>query len=134
MIYLLMVLVVVAAALAAQRFNKVRRDRRRRTPAMVWPTDPTRPSGFRLVGDDYEAPTSEVIQRPRLDPARSYVFSENGEAPAPLTPSTSSGRERWALSHSASRSRLPKGSWKLLAVTTTVLVALVVTGSLLATR
>lgn len=134
MIYLLSVLVVVAAVLAALRFNKVRRDRRRRTPAMVWPTDPTRPSGFRLVGDDYETPATEVIQRPRLDPTRSYVFSENGEAPALLTPATSSGRERWALSHSANRSRLPKGSWKLLAVTTTVLVALVVAGSLLATR
>jgi hypothetical protein len=124
------VLVVSAAAL---RWRKLRRDDLRTRDSVLErrlvapPPSPYQPSkGFRLLDDAGAELTRPTPERPRLEPERSYVFSESG---APDDQPLSLGRHdtRWALERSMHRTSVPRGASRALVVL--ALVALVAVGA-----
>jgi len=101
------VLLVVGTVL---RIRKVRRDevrelsrpleRRLVTP----PPSPYAPSkGFRLLDGSGEPLTRAPLERPRLDPARQYVFSD-AQNPEESVPRQTRHNDDWFLSRSSHRS------------------------------
>ncbi len=105
---------VVAALVllgAGLRLRKVRRDRtRERTTVddrrlVAPPPSPYEPSrGFRLIGEDGAPLERPPVQRPRLDPARHYVFSDSATHNEDALPVHLRHNDDWFLSRSAHRS------------------------------
>lgn len=124
-------LVVVLVALAAAlRIRKLRRDSRRdgAAPAdrrlVAPPPSPYEPSrGFRLLDESGEPLPRPPVQRPRLDPARHYVFSDSSTHNEDALPTHLRHSDDWFLSRSAHRST---ASIVLRAVGVFLLVAIVV--------
>ncbi len=93
------------------RMRKVRRDSgRERAPMddrrlVAPPPSPYEPSrGFRLIGSDGEPLERPPVQRPRLDPARHYVFSDSATHSEDALPIHLRHNDDWFLSRSAHRS------------------------------
>lgn len=129
----LIILILVIVTLVGLRLNKLRRDARRATS--VFTTNPvveSRPT-IRILGSDQPELPSLEVQRPSVDPTRNYVFGENAEI-APSMPNLSTPREQWALSRSANRSKLPRGSSKIVLFALGVVVVLIVIGTLITQR
>jgi hypothetical protein len=129
--------IVVAVLLIAGtvlRIRKVRRDEMRELSRPLErrlvspPPSPYAPSkGFRLLDGSGEPVTRPPVERPRLDPGRSYVFSDaqNSEEMAALH---ARHNDDWFLSRSSHRSTgslVARGVGTVLAIA--VVVAVIVT-------
>ncbi len=122
------VVVVVLGALVA----RVRRLRRGDATAPAGPVEgrlvspPPSPyetsRGFRLLEPGESPHPREPTARPRLDPERSYVFSD-ALAPEEVVPTARRHDEAWFLAHSSRRSGLVRWATALLAL---VVVAAIV--------
>jgi hypothetical protein len=132
LIGVLVALVIVTIAL---RLRKLRRDEMRKIAArvdrrlMVPPPSPYTPSkGFRLLDGPAiaEAPRHDP-PRPRLEPARDYVFSES-QLPSYEEGVSPIGRhdERWALSKSARPSRFAGVGSRLSVILIVLVIAAIV--------
>ncbi len=123
------VVVVVLGVLVA----RVRRVRRGDATAPVGPVEgrlvspPPSPyetsRGFRLLEPGESPHPRAPTARPRLDPERSYVFSD-AVSPEEVVPTSRRHNEAWFLAHSSRRSGFVR--WA------TVLLALVVAAALVA--
>ena len=123
---------LIVLILVALRINKLHRDAQRViTPPSVPPLE-VRPS-IRVVGSDMPPLPSMELHRPSIDRSKNYVFGENLDSP-PSYPTLSSPREKWAIERSSHRSRMPRGSAKILGFALVVIAALLVAGTLLAQR
>ncbi len=118
------VVVVVVLAGALLRLRKVRRDERREMsrpldPRLVEPPpSPYAPSkGFRVLDGSDASLERAPLERPRIDPARQYVFSDPGDLPVIRARHT----EDWFLSRSSHRS-----TSSLVARTLVILVAVAI--------
>ena len=129
-------LVIVLAGAAALRFRKLRQDDVRgealKPNRLVTP--PPSPyvtsKGFRLVKDT-TAPTSDekhaTPPRPRLEPAREYVFGEAQSTPYDVEALAQQRHdERWALSRSARRATFTPSLLRKLAISLLILMVLAV--------
>ena len=133
MTVVLIVLALIVATLVALRLNKLRRDARRSASVFVPnPSMEYRPT-IRIVGSDQPELPSMEVHRPHVDPNRNYVFGENTEI-APSMPNLSTPREQWALSKSANRSKIPRGTSKTVMFALAVVAVLVVVGTLITQR
>lgn len=126
------VAVVVAVVLVAlgRRVRSLRREdadlaRTAERRLVAPPPSPYEPSrGFRLL-EPGEAPRPRPrTPPPRIDPERSYVFSEPG-GPEDVVPSARRHTEEWFLSRSSHRSVLVTWTWRLLVAVAVVVVAAV---------
>lgn len=108
------VVVVLVAAVVLLRFRKLHRDgerERSRTVDRRLMTPPPSPyatsKGFRLIDETGQSVPRREPARPRLEPDREYIFSDNQVSPLDL-PAQSASRQRdnWALSRSAHRPKV----------------------------
>ncbi len=137
MTVLLVVLVaVVVIAVLGALVARVRRVRRGDATAPSGPVEgrlvapPPSPyetsRGFRLLEPGESPHPRAPTTRPRLDPERSYIFSD-AAAPEEVVPTARRHNEAWFLAHSARRSGLVRwGAVLLGVVVVAALVAAVV--------
>lgn len=130
------VLVILLASIVVLRILKLRGDDQRSELAkpnrlVTPPPSPYATSkGFRLVRDT-STPSDEEKRaappRPRLEPAREYVFGESQVTPYdPDTLSQLRHDEQWALARSARRASVTPHSVRRAAVAVVVVVVLAV--------
>jgi hypothetical protein len=137
-IALVVVAALLAGAVAVLRARKLRRDetreRGRRLAARIAP--PPSPyeisRGVRLLDGDAQPIAREQPARPRLDPERTYVFSDATPFD-PDAPAHARARhdDHWALERSARRARLTPGSGRVLAIVALVLALLLALGAVI---
>jgi Tfp pilus assembly major pilin PilA len=127
------VVAVLLIAGTALRIRKVRRDEMREVSRPLDrrlvspPPSPYAPSkGFRLLDGSGEPVTRPPVERPRLDPARPYVFSDsqNSEESSALH---SRHNDDWFLSRSAHRSTGSLVARVMVIVLVIAIVAIIVT-------
>jgi hypothetical protein len=134
---LLALVCLVAGTVAGLRWRKLRRDelraidRRRSIEAMAPPE--SRPlRSVRLLDDGVMPQAHTEPVRPRLDPERSYVFTDlTLSDPAALATARARHNDQWALERSSHRSRLAPGSLRILLIVALALVVLIVVGTYL---
>jgi hypothetical protein len=127
--------IVVAVLLIAGtvlRIRKLKRDEKREISKPLErrlvspPPSPYTPSkGFRLLDGSGEPMTRPPVERPRLDPARQYVFSDSasGEEPSALH---ARHNDDWFLSRSSHRSTASIVARSVAVVVAAALVVVVV--------
>jgi hypothetical protein len=120
------IVVVLLVAGIVLRLRKIRRDEQRETSRpldrrlVVPPPSPYAPSkGFRVLDGSDESLERSSLERPRIDPARQYVFNDPDELPV----IRARHNEDWFLSRSAHRST---ASLVGRAIAVIVVVALVI--------
>ena len=130
------VLIIVVVGAAALRFRKLRQDdlRSEAVKPSRLVTPPPSPyatsKGFRLV-EDATTPTSDekhaTPPRPRLEPAREYVFGDAPSTPYDLEALAQQRHdERWALSRSARRATFTPSFLRKLVIVLLILMVLAV--------
>lgn len=131
------VVVVLVVSVAALRWRKLRRDERRvHAPALdrrlvTPPPSPYQPSkGFRLLDGPAPDPSRRAPERPRLEPERSYVFSETGAGGDDPLGSLGRHDAQWALARSSHRSGAPRGLALVVALVVVAIVAVAAVGYL----
>ena len=131
----LVVILALLLIIVALRMRKLRRDEmraleRKTDPRLVvLPPSPYQPSkGFRLLDETETAAAPRTPVRPRLEPDRTYVFSDFHPARVEVNQLAPPRHdEEWALSRSASRSSVSLGG-ALLVVIVVVVVVLGIVG------
>ena len=120
------IVVVLLIAGTVLRVRKIRRDEKRELShpldrrLVVPPPSPYAPSkGFRVLDGSGETLDRPSVERPRIDPARKYVFNDPDEPPV----IRARHNEDWFLSRSAHRS---PASLAGRAVAVVVVIALVI--------
>ena len=132
----LVVILALLLIIVALRMRKLRRDEmraleRKTDPRLVvLPPSPYQPSkGFRLLDETETAAAPRTPVRPRLEPDRTYVFSDFHPARVEVNQLAPPRHdEEWALSRSASRSSVSLGGARLLVVIIVVVVVLGIVG------
>ena len=132
----IVVLVIVVAGAAVLRFRKLRQDdlRGEAMKPVRLVTPPPSPyatsKGFRLVEDATTSTSDEkhaTPSRPRLEPAREYVFGEASSTPYDVEALAQQRHdERWALSRSARRATFTPSLLRKLAIVLLILLVLAV--------
>jgi len=127
-VFLALLLIVVALRMRKLRRDEMRALERKSDPRLIVPPpSPYTPSkGFRLLNET-EAPVApRTPVRPRLEPDRTYVFSDFHPVHVDVNPLQPARHdEEWALSRSANRSSLSLSGVRLLVV---IVVAVLVLG------
>jgi hypothetical protein len=136
-LFLLIVVALMGAAVAALRYRKLRRDerrvaeRRRHATALI-PSPYVASGGVHILADGEEpsVPRLEPL-RPRIDFDPGQVFSDAAPYEGPA--GTGQGRhdDRWALERSFHRTRISPGSVWAFLVAVIVLGTLVVVGAVI---
>ncbi|MEI8127291.1 MAG: hypothetical protein WCG86_05675 [Actinomycetota bacterium] len=132
-------LVFGGIAVAGLRWRKIRNDDIRaisrnnvsRSSPPVAPYEVS--TGIRLLGANERVTTEHTAPaRPRLDPDRDYVFSENTISDIEaLEPARARHNAQWALERSSRRGHLEPGNGRVLALVALTLIVLIVIGAML---
>ncbi len=137
-ISLLVVIALAVVGVALLRYRKLRRDEmraleKRPVSSLAPPPSPYQPSrGVKIIDGGVTPTPRGAPERPRLDPDRTYVFSDltPSEREALATP-RSRHDAQWALERSSHGTRLSPGSARILIGVLGAMVLLIIAGALI---